>query len=208
MPSLDDAEFNTGQLDAQLHALDELLAQNGTLSERDDVLPFFRDNRQIALALSLFHSDMGVPDRIGFEYGINGRFVADIVVGNSKKGIFLFVEVENPSDDSIFKMKGRNTSYWSPVFHDGFTQLVDWTYALFDLASEKDRQLQFGSMSPSLMPMLIIGRESALSGEESDRLKWHNQHVTLRSNRVRVLLFDEIVARIREKVKLFRSLTG
>jgi hypothetical protein len=62
-------------------------------------------------------------------------------------------------------------------------------------------------MSPSLMPMLIIGRESALSDEESDRLKWHNQHVTLRSNRVKVLLFDEVVARIREKVELYRRLT-
>jgi hypothetical protein len=66
---------------AQLDAFDDLLRSKADLGERDDILPFFKKNTQLASFISTYVPDIANPDRIATEYDIFGDFACDLAIG-------------------------------------------------------------------------------------------------------------------------------
>lgn len=101
----------------QLVEFQELLQSKRGLSERDDILPFFRERQELSALVGGLHPKLYRYERIAFEYDIFGDFVADLVVGDAVTKAYCFVEFESAVANSVFVSKsGKSTPEWSPTF--------------------------------------------------------------------------------------------
>ncbi|MBC6424444.1 MAG: DUF4263 domain-containing protein [Hormoscilla sp. SP12CHS1] len=173
----------------QLAELQQLLQSSQSLSERNDILPFFRERLHLSASVGLYHPDIILPDMLTFEYDIFGDFASDLVVGDSVNHSYCFVEFEDASPNSIFVSKaGRSTPDWSPRFEHGYSQIVDWFWKLSDLERTEDFQNRFNSRSIDYIGLLIIGRRENLALREQTRLDWRQKKRLSILNRSSVLL--------------------
>lgn len=86
-------DFNPRIARSQLRELRYLLDKNKSLSENDDILPFFRDNHQLSAFIGSYHPKINRFNRLAFEYDIFGDFTADLVIGDSIKKSYCFNEI-------------------------------------------------------------------------------------------------------------------
>ncbi|EMN5129334.1 DUF4263 domain-containing protein [Burkholderia contaminans] len=170
-----------------------LLASKSTLSERKDVLPFFKQSKDLSLLICNYFPKIKSPDHYAHEYELDGDFVADLVVGDSKVNHYLLVEFENGAEDSIFKKNGKKaTPDWASRFEGAYSQLVDWLWKLEDKRSTADFLNTFGSRRATFQGLIIIGKDMNLSQQEKDRLKWRMDRTMIDSNAVSVVSFDDL----------------
>jgi hypothetical protein len=174
-------------------ALTKMLTSNPTLSEQKDVLPFFKNSKNLSLLICSYFPKIKTPDLFAHEYEIDGDFVADLVVGDSKVHHYLLVEFENGAADSVFKQKGKKaTPDWAPRFEGAYSQLIDWLWKLEDKRSTADFVNTFGSRRATFQGLIVIGKGMNLSLQEKDRLKWRMDRTMIDSNAISAVSFDEL----------------
>ncbi len=170
-----------------------LLASKPVLSEQNDVLPFFKNRQDLSLLICSYFPKIKTPDRYAHEYGIDGDFLADLVVGDSSVQHYLLVEFENGTADSVFKKKGtRETPNWAPRFEGAYSQLIDWLWKLEDKRSTADFVNTFGSRRATFQGLIVIGKDMNLSQQEQDRLKWRMDKTMIDSNAISSVSFNEL----------------
>ncbi len=181
--------------DARMQWIDfsNLLTANPTLSERNDVLPFFNSRKDLSLLICNYFPRIKKADRFAHEFEIYGDFVADLVVGDSKSKHYLLVEFEDGTPDSVFKTKGKKaTPDWSPRFEGAHSQLVDWLWKLEDMRSTADFQNTFGNRRATFQGLIVIGKDMNLTDQEIDRLKWRVSRTKIDSNSLECVSFNEL----------------
>jgi len=185
-------EFQPRICGTQLAEFQELL-RKPSLSERDDILPFFRNRPHLSAFVASYHPQINRFDRIAFEYDIFGDFTADLVIGDSVKKAYCFVEFENADFNSIFVNKpGKSSPEWSSRFEKGFSQIIDWFWKLDDLEKTNDYENRFNSRSIDYMGLLIIGRNEDLKFREKTRLVWRQQNLIVNSKHIYCITFDDL----------------
>lgn len=178
---------------AEWNDFSKLLASKQTLSERKDILPFFKNRRDLSLLICNYFPMIKNPDRFAHEYSIDGDFVADLVVGDSSAHKYLLVEFENGSADSIFKQKGKKaTPDWAPRFEGAYSQLIDWLWKLEDKRSTADFVNTFGNRRATFQALIIIGKDMNLSPQEIDRLNWRVDRTKIDSNSISIVSFNQL----------------
>src|SRR5262249_11246053 len=151
----------------------EFLKAKPELAERAEIQPFFKARRQLCAFIGTWFLDIGPAKRLAYELEILGDFAADIVVGNRERGAYCLVELEDAGQESIFtKIKGKSTKEWSKRFDHGFSQLVDWFYALSDFKNTGKFKDVFGAGHIRFEGLLLIGRDSDLSDSDRARMRW------------------------------------
>ena len=186
-------DFNPHIVRSQLRELRYLLDKNKSLSEKDDILPFFRDNHQLSAFIGSYHPKINRFNRLAFEYDIFGDFTADLVIGDSIKKSYCFVEFEDAASNSIFVSRsGKNTPEWSSRFEKGFSQILDWFWKLDDLEKTDAFEDRFTARNIDYMGLLIIGRNEHLEPREKKRLEWRQKNLILNSKQVYCMTFDEL----------------
>lgn len=172
---------------------DILLQSKAILSERDDILPCFKERHDLSILICNYFPKITNPDQFAHEFSIYGDFVADLVVGDSSAQRYLLVEFENGAPDSVFKQKkGKATPDWSPRFEGAYSQLVDWFWKLEDMRSTSDFQNTFGSRRAKFQGLIIIGKDMKLLPREQDRLKWRLDKTMIDSNAISCVSFNEL----------------
>lgn len=178
---------------AEWNAYNALLVAKPVLSEQNDVLPFFKKSKDLSLLICNYFPKIKMPDRFAHEFAINGDFVADLVVGDSKIHHYLLVEFENGAADSIFKQKGRKaTPDWAPRFEGAYSQLIDWLWKLEDQRSTGAFESTFGSRRATFQGLIVIGKGMSLLQQEKDRLKWRMDKTMIDSNAISTVSFDDL----------------
>jgi hypothetical protein len=178
---------------AEWNAYNALLSAKPVLSEQDDVLPFFKKSKDLSLLICSYFPKIKMPDRFAHEFTINGDFVADLVVGDSKVHHYLLVEFENGAADSIFKQKGKKaTPDWAPRFEGAYSQLIDWLWKLEDQRSTASFENTFGSRRATFQGLIVIGKGMSLLQQERDRLKWRMDRTMIDSNAISAISFDDL----------------
>jgi hypothetical protein len=195
--------FQLDQAKAELEAFRQLLAEKVRLSESKDLLPFFRKNKQLTALLGAYNLNIATPDRIAYEYPLYGDLRADVIVGNSQRTSYCFVEFEDASNSSIFQASGRDLPEWSKRFEHGFGQIVDWFWKLGDFINTNDFRNRFGTGEPDFLGVLVIGRDSYLDGRGRQRLEWRRRHLVVDSQHIYCCTYDEFYRGIRDRVRLF-----
>ena len=179
MKKLEHFTFDIVQCKKELKLFNQLLLTQ-SLDERKDILPFFKKNKHLAAFIGSYIADINTFDRLAFEFPIYGDFVSDYVVGDSKSKNYCFIEFEDANKDSIFKkLKNKNNSEWSSRFEHGFSQIIDWFWKLSDMKKTDDFRNKYGIGHIRYFGLLIIGRDSYLTSEEVERLKWRLENIVV-----------------------------
>ena len=193
MKKLLELEFEPRICRSQLAEFRQLLQSKQSLSERDDILPFFRERRHLSAFVGSYHPQINRFDRVAFEYDIFGDFTADLVVGDSLKKSYCFVEFEDATPNSIFVAKaGKSSPEWSLRLEKGFSQIVDWFWKLDDLEKTDDFENRFNGRAIDYMGLLIIGRNEYLEPRERKRLAWRQQKIIVNSKHIYCITFDDL----------------
>jgi Domain of unknown function (DUF4263) len=171
----------------------ELLQSGQPLPERAVIQPFFKQRKQLSAFLGSYVPDAFPADRIAFEYSVFGDFAVDIVVGNSGTSTFCVIELEDGTPESVLASKsGRSTKEWGRRFEHGFSQIVDWFYALDDMKETRRFERDFGHKYCRFHGMLLIGRGGGLSEDDVARIRWRSEKVPVNSHRIDCLTFDDV----------------
>jgi len=95
--------FEFAKCEKEVKELDQLLKSKADLSEKDDILPFFRTRNQLCALIGTFAPDIGPAPEIAREFSFLGDFAADLLVGNRDNRNYLAIEFEDGRKNSIFK---------------------------------------------------------------------------------------------------------
>jgi hypothetical protein len=177
----------------QWNDFSNLLSTKPTLSEQNDVLPFFKNRKDLSLLICNYFPRIRTADRFAHEFEIYGDFVADLIVGDSKEKHYLLIEFEDGTPDSVFKKKGKKaTPDWSSRFESSHSQLVDWLWKLEDMRSTADFQNTFGGRRATFQGLIVIGKDMKLTDQEIDRLQWRTSRTKFDSNSFECVSFNEL----------------
>lgn len=202
-------EFTNVKLDPkqcriEIDGFGAMLQAKADLSERYDIQPFFKDRIQLAAFISSFERNIGPATQACFEYNFFGDYAADLVLGNKASRRFCVVEFEDGRSQSVFKPSPTGTTrVWSPRFEHGFSQIIDW-YTMLDGMKQTPRfKKDLGDGHIRFSAMLIIGRDAGLTDPyDRFRLDWRTDKVTVDSNTVSCLTFDQLHSHMDQHLRL------
>jgi hypothetical protein len=193
----------------ELAAFKALLDQHesGILKEQEHVLPFFREHRDLAALIGYLYSDFVRIDRIAYEFDVFGDHAADLVVGDSQRQTYVFVEFEGAAPRSIFcKQAKKDTLAWGPRFERGYSQIIDWFWKLDDLIRTDTLRHRFeDARSIHYYGLLVIGRTAHLQPLERERLAWRRDRVVVDSKPIKCVTFDELHDALRDRLAFLDS---
>jgi hypothetical protein len=98
-------EFDKLTYERELNDFNQLLTQNKSLHERKEILPFFRERTVLSSLIGSFITDLMNIDKIAYEYDLFGDFQCDLVVGDSRRDVYCFIEFEDALPNSVFTEK-------------------------------------------------------------------------------------------------------
>src|SRR5262245_50329961 len=88
-------EFDLARCRREVDAFRALLASKAELDEGADLKPFFESHLQLSALLGAYHWGYSHMDLVAFQYQLFGDFSCDLVVGDSQRKVFGFVEFED-----------------------------------------------------------------------------------------------------------------
>jgi hypothetical protein len=196
--------FDPKQCRTEIDEFGSLLRTKAELSERNDIQPFFKSRVQISAFIGSFMRNIGPATQICFEYNFFGDYAADLVLGDKAYRQFCVIEFEDGRAQSIFKpSQTGNTRVWSPRFEHGFSQIIDWYTMLDDLKKSQRFKRDFGDGHIRFSAMLIIGREAGFTDPyDRFRLDWRTDKVSVDSNNVICVTFDELHRHMDQHLRL------
>jgi Domain of unknown function (DUF4263) len=186
--------FDPRQCRQEVLALRTLLDSQPELEENRVLKPFFEAHHQLTLFLGSFSPEMDQFDLVAFQYSLFGDFSCDIVVGDSQRQAYSFIELEEATATSIFHRQGRKaTPEWSTCFEHGLSQLTDWFWKLDDMSITDDFAARFGRRRAPYFGLLVVGRDNALAAvREQQRWEWRRRKVIVNSQTIYHVTYDEL----------------
>lgn len=196
-------KFDFAQCRKQVNELGALLLRP-ELSEKDDILPFFRARDQLCAFIGTYAPEIGRDLHIAREFSLVGDFTADLVVGSKDRSAHLAVEFEDGRRQSIFRtVQGRTTKEWSPRFEHGYSQIIDWFATLDDFKKTDKFEREFGKGHVTFTGLLVVGRDSGVSDDDRVRLKWRSNRVVVDSHRIYCVTFDDLYRTLRDRLQVY-----
>jgi hypothetical protein len=96
--------------------LQTLLATHKDLKEREQIQPFFEKRRHLSAFIAAYNPNIVHFDLLAYQYSLFGDFSCDIVVGDSVKRSYTFIEFEDAGPRSLFIRQGKKTTReWSTL---------------------------------------------------------------------------------------------
>jgi Domain of unknown function (DUF4263) len=183
--------------------LGTLLKSKPDLSEKNDILPFFKTRNQLCAFIGTFAPDIGAAPEMSREFSFLGDFAADLIVGNRDNREYMAIEFEDGRKNSIFKDVGRSNTDWSQRFEHGYSQLIDWFATLDDYKKTDKFRKEFGRGHIAFSGMLIVGRNSGVSDDDRIRLDWRADKVLVDSHVVNCVTFDDLHQALERRLQLY-----
>lgn len=203
MNQLSSFQFDIKSCARELDQFQELLNTKHELSEKDDILPFFRSHLNLLAYTGSFVPTIASFNRLNPEYSFYGDFRADAIVGDWDKKSYCLIEFEDAKSNSIFKSTARTTKEWSPRFEHGYSQIVDWLWKVDDFRQSAMGRSVFGSDTFNFMGMLVIGRDSFLDEIDRARLNWRTSKTVIDSQKIVCITFDELATELRSSLSTY-----
>jgi hypothetical protein len=186
----------------QVDELEKLLASKDELSERDDVLPFFRQREQLAVLMGMFNARISWVDQLAWEFDVFGDFACDLAVGEKDRGAYCLIEFEDARINSVFHRQGEKaTREWGKRFDHGYSQAIDWAHKLDDLTGSNSVLARFDRPEISYEMVLVIGRDQHLDAGERQRLSWRSENVLVGSKKVLCMTYDGLLSQLKVRLR-------
>lgn len=198
--------FSLDHCEQELEEFGALLDSKDELSEASDLLPFFEIRPHLAAFAASWNVHIEEIDLFGFQLDLFGNFRCDWAAGQSSRGEFALVEIEDARRHSVFGGGDKYHEEWGRRFEHGYSQLVDWFWALDMYRDNVDFRKRFGGRLHNFSGLLLIGRSKYLDDAMRDRLHWRVQKVSINSNKIVCMTFDDLRERMETRVKALRDL--
>jgi hypothetical protein len=195
--------FDLAKCRKEVEELGQLLKSKSDLSEKNDLLPFFRSRDQLCAFIGTFAPDIGAAPEIAREFSFLGDFAADLLVGNRDSQEYLAIEFEDGRKNSIFRDVRRSSTDWSPRFEHGYSQLIDSFATLDDYKKTDKFRRQFGRGHITFSGMLIVGRSSGVSDDDRIRLDWRADKVLVDSHVINCITYDDLYQALDRRLRLY-----
>jgi hypothetical protein len=199
-------QFSLDQCEHELAEFAALLDRKDDLSERDDLLPFFRSRPHLAAFAASWNLHIADIDMLGFEFDLFGSFRCDWAAGHAQSGEFALVEIEDARPHSVFGGGDKYHDEWGRRFEHGYSQLIDWSWALDMYRDNVDFRKRFGGQLNSFSGLLLIGRSKYLDPTMRGRLHWRVQRVSVNSSRIICMTFDDFREQVGSRVRALRAI--
>lgn len=142
-----------------------------------------------------YHGRIQFADQIKREFRVSSFFRTDLTVRRADTDNICVVEFEGASDRDIFAESDRGIDTWARPFEKGFSQVVDWAWALDEYRNNSDFIDAFGSSRPNVVGVLVIGRATSLAAQTpKNRWEWRRNKVDVDGMKVSLVTFDELYA--------------
>ncbi|WP_454762263.1 Shedu anti-phage system protein SduA domain-containing protein [Caulobacter segnis] len=177
-PYFDDHSFDLVAAQAELRAFRLVLNNNLNLGEREHVLANFDKWPQLCSLFGTFHPRVNRANLVKREFKVGAHFIADLAVRKDGTDNVCLVEFEPAKPNDIFaaRLQGRKIPPWASAMEKGFSQIVDWAWAIDSYRETPDFQDAFGGKRPNVMGVLVVGRSTSLSDNtRKDRWAWRSQ---------------------------------
>jgi hypothetical protein len=188
--------FDVNVAQTELSAFKTLLDTNTALAERKQVLANFAKWPNLCSLFGTHHPRINRADLVKRELRVGAHFIADVGVRRAGTDNVCLVEFEGAKPNDIFsaRRQGRKIAPWASAMEKGFSQIVDWAWALDTNRDTPDFQDAFGSKRPNVMTVLVIGRSSSLSdATRMDRWQWRSRLVKFSGiEGVQLQTYDEL----------------
>jgi hypothetical protein len=184
----------------ELQRFKKLLDTKNELSEAKHILPFFKKNKHLSALIGTRNPYVGRFDCLAYEFDLFGDFACDLVVGDQKQQAYTLLEFEDARCRTLFCKGKKSTHEWGRRYEHGFSQLVDWFWRIKDQHNTDAFEERFGSTSPRLTGMLVLGRSSFLQPRERRRLNWRSDNVIIDSKSIVCMTFDDLYVFLSEKL--------
>jgi hypothetical protein len=202
---LEPVVFDPTAFREELTAFDALLKGKANLSERDDIIPFFKGRKHLTAYIGTLYLNIAVATEVCYEFDIGGSFRADMLLGSKADGRFCIVEFEPGEEGALFKKQPRKYPEWSARFEHAFSQIVDWYCALADGANSHDFRDTFGDQQIMFTSLLVMGRNAELDDAKRRRLAWRTDKVFIDSNKVTCITFDQLHDALKRKYEFYTA---
>lgn len=200
-------QFSLDQCEKELAEFATLLDAQEELSEKNDILPFFGARPHLSAFAASWNLHITEIDLFGFEFDLFGNFRCDWAAGHAQSGNFVLVEIEDARPNSVFGGGDKYHDEWGRRFEHGYSQLVDWFWALDSYRGNIDFRKRFGGGElHSVSGLLLIGRSRYLDDTLRARLHWRVEKVSINSNKIVCMTFDELRERMDVRIKTLRAL--
>jgi Domain of unknown function (DUF4263) len=205
--------FDINECDKQLRELQDFLTTNQEIKEggENGLQKFFSDRPNLILLLGYWHFGLE-PAFYKPEVNLfSNEFRADFVVADRQKKKFVFVEFEDATEDSIFKLKSKNsdsanTSYeWSSRYEHGLSQVIDWYYRMDDYERTNKFEEYFGHRQINYVGLLVIGRDKFIQQSGlMQRFRWRSSKTIINSKPLHCMTFDQLLEESMEKLSTLK----
>jgi hypothetical protein len=205
--------FDINECDKQLRELQDFLTTNQEIKEggENGLQKFFSDRPNLILLLGYWHFGLE-PAFYKPEVNLfSNEFRADFVVADRQKKKFVFVEFEDATADSIFKLKSKNsdsanTSYeWSSRYEHGLSQVIDWYYRMDDYERTNKFEEYFGHRQINYVGLLVIGRDKFIQQSGlMQRFRWRSSKTIINSKSLHCMTFDQLLEESMEKLSTLK----
>jgi hypothetical protein len=207
-------KFDINKCDQQIQELQHFLTANLAISESGEngLQRFFSDRPNLILLLGYWHFGLE-PAFYKPEVSLfSNEFRADFVVADRQKKKFVFIEFEDATENSIFKLKSKssdsaNTSYeWSSRYEHGVSQVIDWYYRMDDYERTYKFEEYFGHREISYTGLLVIGRDKFIQQSGlMQRFRWRSSKTIINSKPLHCITFDQLLQESIEKLSTLKA---
>ena len=207
MRKFTEVKFDYIQCASELKDFKALLDNNTELDERKNILPFFKEHKNLCALLGSYLGGVIAADLIANELSIFGDFACDLAVGDSKTGNYLLIEFENATEKSIFyKNAKKDTLEWSPRFEHGYSQIVDWFWKIDEMRRTPSFEDVFETKACQFKGMLIIGRDESLHrSKQFHRFHWRRSKAVIDSQHIMCFTFDEVYSLLQDRYDIYKN---
>ena len=197
MSDLNQFVYDRVKASTELANFRRLLTGRKELREKEDVLPFFKQHRQLTAAIATLYSYVSRPNRLRFEHRVAGHFRCDLLIGQQADDAvsrFILVEFEDARPHSIF---GRGTSSrrhpeWGRRLEHGFSQIIDWFWWNDENGGGQEFRDTYGPGAVEFHGLLVTGRTADLDDAGRRRLHWRSSRLKVGSQELRILTYDDL----------------
>ncbi len=202
--------FDPARCRQDLVAFRQLLESKQELEEATDIKPFFESHQQLSVFLGSCAAPITRFELLAFQYQLFGDYSCDLVVGDSVRKAYGFIEWEDAAGGSLFRQQGKKaTPEWSSRFEHGYSQIIDWFCKLDDMTRTDEFEARFGARKVQYFGMLIAGRDAHLAHpRERRRWEWRSQKVLVNSLPILCVTYDQLHQLLSDKINLYYPLAG
>jgi hypothetical protein len=205
MSQLQRIEMSYEQAATDLEQFKSYLGANESFSE-GDVVGKLKGFPHLCCLLGSLIAGVPKANVFKFEFQIQGVFAADLVVGNTQRQRYVFIEFEDGSENGLFgKARTAQMRNWSTRFEHGFGQLVDWEWALNDGKTSAVLQNNLGGGTFAAEYLLVCGRDHFMEGTEKERLFYRAQKVLLDGKPATCMTYDGLLLYFDATIEAIRS---